>query len=394
MLRAFTQADVKPYRRLMAICYAYSLDEKDSEPLLTEKQLKTHYGIFGDDGSLKCAMIQHDMQCWFEGQKCKMLGIGGVVTDPIARRGGGIRRLFEECLPRLYGEGYTFSALYPFSHIFYRKFGYEYAVEKRRITFATHSLRKNLQAAASIRRLLPEDDGADVEALYEAWAKQYNLAFDLSNEWTESRSGQPWQLQHTYLLFNAAGEPISFWIGRISKDSGETVLNLSRLAWKNREGMEAIFAMIGGMNEIHLLKMTVPPGLPLRYLLNDPYDVADERIECGGMVRIMNVCKALSMLPAPRAAGEMVIEVQDDQIAENCGFFHVAGDGRCIAVQKLNHATPDLRCSIGALTVLVTGTLDLRDAALAGLMDMADHANADWISQVFVRRKLYMNCDF
>lgn len=99
MLRPFVQEDMLPYRRLMSICYTYALENPDKPVEADEKTLRQHYGIFGENGSLQSAMTQLPLTCWFEGQRVPLLGIGGVVTDPTARCGGGVRRLFEEGLP-------------------------------------------------------------------------------------------------------------------------------------------------------------------------------------------------------------------------------------------------------------------------------------------------------
>ena len=125
-------------------------------------------------GRLCSAMIQLDYGCHFGGQETKLLGIGGVVSDPAMRRNGGIRALFEEGLPRARREGYTFSALYPFSHVFYRKFGYELAQVSREAVLEPQALRDDLRGAAEISLVLPEDaEGRTaVRQVYEDYARE------------------------------------------------------------------------------------------------------------------------------------------------------------------------------------------------------------------------------
>ena len=71
-----------------------------------------------------------DFTVQFDGSPCQLGGIGGVATLPQYRRRGGIRACFREALPDMYGSGYDFSYLYPFSTAYYRKFGYENCVQK------------------------------------------------------------------------------------------------------------------------------------------------------------------------------------------------------------------------------------------------------------------------
>ncbi len=393
MLRPFTQEDLLPYRRLMSICYTYALDNPDKPVEMDENALRQRYGVFGEDGTLLSAMTQLPLTCWFEGQRIPLLGIGGVVTDPTARCGGGVRQLFEECLPRLYREGYVFSALYPFSHVFYRKFGYEYAVRRRMVQFLPRDVRKGLRPAASIRRILPKDDDAPLRALYRAWAAAYNLSCDMEDCFREGRAGQPWALKHTYLLSDESGTPISFWTGKVDKSSGDAVLQLERFAWSGKDGMEAIFAMLRGMNELRQVKLIAPPDLPMAYLIDDPYNY-QESTECGGMVRVMNVVKALSLLPAPTVPGECVLRVQDGQIAENNGCFWVSSDGARLSVAPAADTQSDLSCTIGGLSVLVTGAQSLHEAVLSGLVQQTRGSGAEWAKLLFKKRGLYLNRDF
>lgn len=393
MLRPFTQEDLLPYRRLMSICYTYALDNPDKPVEMDENALRQRYGVFGEDGTLLSAMTQLPLTCWFEGQRIPLLGIGGVVTDPTARCGGGVRQLFEECLPRLSREGYVFSALYPFSHVFYRKFGYEYAVRRRVVTFLPRDLRKGLRPAASIRRILPEDDDAALRALYRAWAASYNLSCDMDDCFREDRAGQPWALKHTYLLRNENGSPIAFWTGKVDKSSGSAVLQLQRFAWSGKAGMEALFAMLRGMNEIRQVKLNAPPDLPIAYLIEEPYNY-QESIECGGMVRVMNVIKALSLLSSPAVPGKCVLRIQDEQIPENNGFFRVSSDGTRLSVQPVEPPRSDLSCTIGGLSVLVTGAQSLHEAVLSGLVQQTRGSGAEWAKLLFKKRGLYLNRDF
>ncbi len=390
MLRPFVQEDMLPYRRLMSICYTYALENPDKPVEADEKALRQRYGIFGEDGTLLSAMTQIPLTCWFEGQRIPLLGIGGVVTDPTSRCGGGVRQLFEEGLPRLYHEGSVFSALYPFSHVFYRKFGYEYAVRRRMVQFIPRDLRKGLHPAASIRRILPEDDDTALRVLYRTWAAGYNLSCDMEDCFREGRAGQPWALKHTYLLSDDSGTPISFWTGKVDKSSGEALLQLERFAWSGKDGMEAMFAMLRGMNELRRVKLIAPPDLPMAYLIEDPYNY-QESTECGGMVRVMNVPKALSLLPAPTVPGACVLRVTDEQIAENNGCFRVASDGKRLSVEPVEDAQSDLSCPIGGLSILVTGAQSLHEALLVGLVQQVPGPGADWAKLLFTRRDLYLN---
>ena len=114
VIRCLTNDDLLSYKRLASICYTCP-DSEQPKPC-SEEELRQRVGVFDDNGTLLSAMINNRLITRFEGQDVPLVGVGGVVTDPVARGQGGIRKLFETYLPRLYDEGYVFSALFPFSH--------------------------------------------------------------------------------------------------------------------------------------------------------------------------------------------------------------------------------------------------------------------------------------
>lgn len=130
---------------------------------------------------------------------------------PALRRNGGIRALFEEGLPRARREGYTFSALYPFSHVFYRKFGYELAQVSREAVLEPQALRDDLRGAAEISLVLPEDaEGRTaVRQVYEDYARERNLSLHRDDAlWERKWKGATLeQMKYLYLLRDAAGTP-------------------------------------------------------------------------------------------------------------------------------------------------------------------------------------------
>lgn len=391
-LRQMTNEDLLAYKHLSSVCYTYRDDSPAEE--LPEELLRMRMGVFDENGALLSAMMQIPYQVRFENETVKLMGIGGVVTDPASRGQRGVRRLFEEGLPRLYKEGFVFSALYPFSHRFYRKFGYEWVEFWRNADFDRSALRPDLLQADEIVRVLPGVDDQGMRQIYEQYVSDKNLPV-LRNEemWKDIRRGTPWDsLKHAYVL-KAEGKPVAYWIGQMEKRDYGARLNMLDMAWTCRRGMEAIFAMIRGMNEVDGISVKVQSGFEPRNLVCEPYDVADKGA-CSGMVRVMNVARALALLPAPVLPGRLAIAVQDDQIPENCGCFVVTGDGYSLTVEKNDREQPDISCRIEGLSALVAGRERFADAVNAGLAEVRADRNMKFASMLFVRRDLHMNHGF
>lgn len=391
-VRSLKLEELAAYNKLSSICFTYTVNTENLAPKeMPPEKLRQYRGCFDEDSRLLGGMILLEMDCRFEGHTCRFVGVGGVVTDPADRRRGAIRQIFEADLPRMYEEGFTFSALYPFSHVFYRKFGYELAIVRRNAKFSPGSLRKGLCQAASIRRILPDEHDGGMKQVYEAYMADKNLGILRSEEqWKSLRSGTPWENQkHAYMLYSENDEPIAYWIGSMSKGSEGAVLSMEDLAYVSREGMEAIFAMLQSMNEVGTVKLTVPQDMPLRHLMADPYDM-EEDVTCGGMVRIVNAEKVLGMLPAPVLAGRCVVEVSDGQITANSGRYLIIGDGEKLTVAH-TESEPDLRCTINGLSALVVNGMDFRECLDARLVELLRPENGHFIAELFRARKQHLH---
>ena len=392
IIRALTLEEIASYNKLSSICFTYTHKTEDLAPKeMPPEKLRQFRGAFDEDGTLLGGMIMIEMDCRFEGHTCPFLGIGGVVTDPAERRRGAIRRIFEEGLPRLRNEGFVLSALYPFSHVFYRKFGYELGIVKRMAKFSPSSLRSDLHRAASIRRILPEEPDGGMQQVYEKYIANKNLAVVRSaDHWRDLRRGTPWEnLKYSYVLYNEEKEPMAYWVGTMAKGGDGATLTIADMAYTCREGMESIFAMFRTMNEVSSVRTLAAQDMPLRFLMNDPYDMSEET-SCGGMVRVMDVEKALAMLPAPALAGRCIVEVSDQPIPENNGRFAIVSDGEKLTVERTTN-DPDLKCTINGLSALVVGTLDFQGSLDARLAQLIQSPNERFMKELFRRRQQHLH---
>ncbi len=391
-VRFMENKDLLAYKRLCSICYSYP--DPDPADEIPEDQLRIRRGVFDGKGNLLSAMMQIPYQVNFCGHTVPMLGIGGVVTDPVARRGGAIRAIFEQDLPRQYREGQVLSSLYPFSYYYYGKFGYTWAQFGYNAVIPRESLRANLARAEEIRRVLPVEDDQGMAAIYGQYAagRDFIVLRDAAM-WKQLRGGTPWeQLKHAYVLY-IGGKPVSYWIGKVEKGDDGAELQITDMAWTCNAGMEAIFAMLRGMNEISNIHVKCRSGFEPRLLCTEAWDVSPKET-LQGMVRIINAERALALLPAPLLPGSLTVEVTDAQIVENCGRFTVTGDGEKLTVTRADNAAADIRCDIQGLSALVVGRHRFADAMELGLAEMLDPGKIPFAKLLFEERKLELNWNF
>ena len=392
-VRSLENKDLLAYKHLCSICFTYPSDDEIPGEL-TPELLRIRRGVFDEKGNLLSAMMEIPYNVRFCGETVKMVGIGGVVTDPVARGGGAIRAIFEEDLPQQYQQGYVLGALYPFSFRFYGKFGYIWTRFGRNMSFSRDAIRADLRRAEEIVRVLPGEDDQGMAEIYRAYIADKNLAV-LRNEemWKERRNGTPWaNMKHAYVL-RIGGKPVAYWIGKHEKGDSGATLTMQDMAWTCQAGLEAIFAMIRGMNEVAEIRVQARSGFEPALICNEAWDVNPQE-DIQGMVRVINAERALALLLAPVLSGTLTVEVTDEQIAENCGKFTVTCDGCSSTVTRDDNAPADIRCDIRGLTALVMGRHTFADAAEMGIIELLNDQKACLAGLLFAERKLHLNWNF
>ena len=117
---------------------AFHMRMEDPEKAREEsrKLAAEDWGAFAGDGRMMARILNYRFDSILDGQLAANGGIGGVSTLPEYRNTGAIRAIFEKLIPEAYRNGEVFSTLYPFSHAFYRKFGYETVCWQHNYEFA------------------------------------------------------------------------------------------------------------------------------------------------------------------------------------------------------------------------------------------------------------------
>ena len=115
-----------------------------------------------------------------------MGGIAGVATWPEFRRGGMVAQLLGQALKTMRDRGQTLSFLAPFKFEFYRKYGWETYVDYVRYEIPADKLPK-FEAAEGSKVVRADKNGELLNAVYEAYAKQFNGMLERDAHWWNER---------------------------------------------------------------------------------------------------------------------------------------------------------------------------------------------------------------
>ena len=123
-------------RLIATVCFHGRMEDPEKSRQESEQETDQHWGAFHEDGTLMAQIINNRFISNLDGTRVRNGGIGAVSTLPEYRMEGGVKEIFRALLPYAYADGEVISTLYPFSHSFYRKFGYETVCWKNEYEFS------------------------------------------------------------------------------------------------------------------------------------------------------------------------------------------------------------------------------------------------------------------
>ncbi|MDR0784604.1 MAG: GNAT family N-acetyltransferase [Treponema sp.] len=367
-IRRINAEELEQCRKIWTVVYNERRDfssQKDESPL--EDPVEWRWAAF-EDGKMQSCMNEIPYLMRFDYHDVKMSGVGGVGTLPEARRGGYIRLIFEKLLPEAYENGVVFSNLTPFSHAFYRKFGYELACARNEVTIPTREFAE-LKLRGEFTQIFPGDDTSALALVHNAYIEPLNHGIR-RDYWADDRAWRvftnddPYSTgTFLYLWRNDEGKPKSYLKYQHEKAGQENIMRVKELAFVDREGLYGALSMVSGLSsQYETFKWAAPTFLDPADFVANMWTV-DQRVIPRDMTRIVNVKTALSLMRRPDGEGCYTLEVIDKQISANNGRFLVE---YCADGARVSETTkePNMRCTVAALSQLVMGYRTLENALL------------------------------
>jgi predicted acetyltransferase len=347
-----------------------------------------HWGAFDDDGMLMAHMLDHQYESWLDGTLVRNGGIGAVSTLPEYRTDGAVREIFRKLIPAAYADGEVISTLYPFSHAFYRKFGYETVCWKNVYEFSPAVLRGYV-FGGKVRQWKTGDPVSDWTKLYNAFSSSFNLAISRD----DARMGKHLEgvfykdRKFGYMLWED-GKPAAYLIFQDIRHDPQAILEVQDLAWDGPAGFRAILGFLSRFSaDYGTIRLFLPRNIELLSLIRSPlaYDI-QKTTDQAYMIRVINAVKALEAIRKPEGCS-FVIRISDEMIPENNGTWKVNAGGVSPTEEE-----PDLCVSERALGQLVCGAVSLAEAEYRE--DTAVQKNREMLEKVFIRKPILVEDHF
>lgn len=386
--------------KLDVFCFHQRVELGEPDAQKCNEDTTEDWGAFADDGTLMARIVNNHYDFYIDGTPAKTGGIGGVGTLPEYRESGAVRAIFEKLLPEAYRRGEVISALYPFSHAFYRKFGYEvvpFGNEYKLTPGLLSDYRKPLSASekCEVRKWKPGESVRPFLDVYNAFAPAFNLAATR----TEDAMKAHMNVKQEYIdrkfsyLFLLAGKPAAYLIFTDVFNPAAAHLKVEECAWTCRAGFYAVLNFLSRFSSDYgSISLTLPSGMDMLSLITSPDAYSIEKRPCQNfMVRVVNAKRLLEIIRKPETC-DFTIGIEDELIAENNVALRVTND----CVEELNNATAeqanartcDIELNIRTLSQLATGGISLDEALLRP--DVTVHGNEEQLRKCFTRKAIFV----
>ena len=375
-------------RLIATVAFHQRMEDPEKARQESEKETCQQWGAFHEDGTLMAQIINNQYMSWLDGTLVRNGGIGAVSTLPEYRMEGAVKEIFKVLLAHAYTDGEVISTLYPFSHAFYRKFGYETVCWKNVYEFSPAVLRGYaFYGEASLwKQGMPVSGWTE---LYNRFASSYNLAISRDDRAMGERlKGEYYKDRKFCYMLHENGKPVAYLIFQDIRHDPQAILDVQDLAWDGPGGLRAILGFLARFSaDYGSIRLFLPRDIELLSLIRSPlaYDIR-KSTEQSYMIRVVNAERALETMKKP-AGTSFVVRITDELIPENNGTWKVTSD----AVSPTEEE-PDLTVTEKALGQLVSGAVSLSEALYRE--DTVVTKNRETLDRVFVRKPILVEDHF
>ena len=320
----------------------------------------------------------------------RTLQVGGVGTQPIHRRAGHVREIFEQAFREARDYGWAVSHLHPFSFAYYRKFGYERICDHLIVDFPIGKLDFVPRSAAGFEQVKEKAQLGDAAAVYNAFSAG-RMAMPKCVNLERFSIDKP-ESGVMYLHRNSRGQADAYITLTVRKEFYVNhmrggVLTVNEFAYETPAGMRAMLGFLrmyeGEVDSVHFENMAMAPEIDftLRHYLHTTYQIVPDI-----MARVLDPEKLLRANAYPRRPGKFTLGVTDPYGVAAGAWLVRYQDGGA-AVERLDDgAACDIVCDVAALSPILYGAYELDGRALRYLDGVRVDGDPDDFLRAFRKR--------
>lgn len=333
---------------------------------------------------------------WLSGVPMNIGSVAAVAVHPDFRRRGVAAKMMRFAILRAYSERQALTALFPFSHKFYNKFGYQTVGDLH--AYRVHRTNINIRSdKVSHVRSFKANDLRIMRVMYKGQMTWHNGWLTRSDEWWDTLVAK-WP---NMMVFDNDGMIEGYYAYEVKLDKNkERMLYIKELFAPESEAYFALLSYLSLQNEADIIEYLAPPDTLLRHSLHEPVaqDAVNRKwvfrdlchVTPGPMARVVNIIEAFTARFYTRGiSGERVFKVTDPLIPANevPVVFRVV-DGRP-ETQLADDRKIQVETDIGTLTQLLCGYLKAKEASKLGRLK-TNEETCSWLDQIISDTPLYI----
>jgi len=368
-VRRVPDTDLERYRRL--IDYAFHPENGPPGPdREIPDRIADRYGVYGEQGQLLATGALYELDARLRGEWITLGGVAAVSSPPEHRRGGNVSLLCRELLDECRDRGIGMAALWPFSHDFYRQFGWAIANKYTVYEAPPEQLAVAGRTDGGDFEHVGPRDWERLERVQRAHGTGTTLSRKRSEDWwrkrTFDRDGEtPWAY-----AWRQNGELRGYVIYTVESEAEGRQLRVHDFSAVDIEARRRLLGLLGTHDsQVETVKLTLAEETTLLDTVENP-DEVECSIHAGPMLRLSDVPPALEACPYPDEAETSVVFEVDDPLSVVDGRYELSvsdGSGTC----EPTSAEPDAIVGVGTLSQLVVGYRDV-DAVRGDGLDCSE----------------------
>ena len=360
-IRSYRSEDLGPLARMGVLAFGGSVADWEEYYAQSPRVDRDQVYVIEEGGEVRATATVLPLEVYMDGKPAPMGGIAAVNAHPAYRRRGYAGELMRATLRGMRERGMHLSMLAPFSHAFYRVYGWELATESIEYTLKATDLPTSFEQRRV--RAYAEEDLPQMMTLLEQEASAHPCCVRRSEgRWREYLSRD----EHEVVVYEMEGRVEGYVIYRMSdwREDREPPRKLSirELVATTVGAREALISFIAAQDPLVFeIKHSTPRGEPLHPYLPSSYVKAEIVPEF--MLRLVDVEGALNLLELS-VDEPFVLQVSDDVIPENDDAYTI-GEGE---VARGADAGEKVSLDVRQLAQLCAGYLPARQLARHGLI--------------------------
>lgn len=328
---------------------------------------------------------------WIGGRALRMGGIGGVATWSDLQGKGYAGRLMRESIRLMRERGDVVSALYPFSHRYYRKFGWETLGQRITYTDVTPAQLFAHEERSWVRIVRGEDDIDVLNAVYQEYAQRFNGMIERTPANWRRRLQDLENVRGQAYFIECEGVPVGYFFCEnhpLPTGGFDSVTRDFALT-----APEAYRAMMGFLStlpaNVTRLTITAPAYPPLTEFFKEPF--LTMRWSPSFQYRVLDVEQAVAARGYdPDVRERMVVTIQDETAEWNSGTWEIEVEGGEGRARRLAEAQPEIILSIQEFSRIFLGGCGLKALARQGFFPPVNLSVLGRIDSVFYDRPVHL----